>query len=192
MILSNRSQFSNTSLLPLTHVFILLCFISLFGCLLINYLISTPDIRGKYWDTLCQSSIQKYLGYLVVFQYIDISCRFHCVLSYLFLFGVRGEIHSNPPRLSCSAVLLACYVRLPAKCYCHICRIVKHTIWPFTTLALFLHFLKLEAKIEKTGERTKSVVFDARYLISLTAAGTWQNETTNENSCVSCGKYLGL
>ena len=86
----------------------------------------------------------------------------------------------------------ACYVRLPAKCYCHICRIVKHTIWPFTTLALFLHFLKLEAKIEKTGERTKSVVFDARYLISLTAAGTWQNETTNENSCVSCGKYLGL
>ena len=90
--------------------------------------------------------------------------------------------------LRCSA----CYVRLPAKCYCHICRIVKHTIWPFTTLALFLHFLKLEAKIEKTGERTKSVVFDARYLISLTAAGTWQNETTNENSCVSCGKYLGL
>ena len=124
-----------------------------------------------------------------LYMYLDISCRFHCVLSYLFLFGVRGEIHSNPPRLSCSA---ACYVRLPAKCYCHICRIVKHTIWPFTTLALFLHFLKLEAKIEKTGERTKSVVFDARYLISLTAAGTWQNETTNENSCVSCGKYLGL
>ena len=156
--------------------------------MLVNQLyISTPDILGKYWDTLCQSSIQKYL---VVFQY-----WYFLSFSLCFVIFIPFPCQRWNTFKSATSSLLrcgACYVGLPAKCYCHICLIVKHTIWPFTTLALFLHFLKLEAKIEKTGERTKSVVFDARYLISLTAAGTWQNETTNENSCVSCGKYLGL